>query len=80
MADAAVTDAPPPNATTFIDLFCGCGGFSLGLTRAGLRCLAAIDFNHDAIEVLRANFPNVPHVLETDLTGHPPPSLAARRS
>jgi DNA (cytosine-5)-methyltransferase 1 len=34
---------------TFIDLFCGCGGFSLGLLRAGLTGLAAIDFNSEAI-------------------------------
>jgi DNA (cytosine-5)-methyltransferase 1 len=33
---------------TFLDLFCGCGGFSLGLKRAGLKDLAAIDFNPEA--------------------------------
>ena len=33
---------------SFIDLFCGCGGFSLGLQRAGLKGLAAIDSNHQA--------------------------------
>ena len=27
---------------TFIDLFCGCGGFSLGMERAGFECLAAL--------------------------------------
>lgn len=43
MAQEHVT--PAPTALTFIDFFCGCGGFSLGLTRAGLRCLATIDFN-----------------------------------
>ena len=41
---------------TFIDLFCGCGGFSLGLQRAGFKGLAAIDFNHEAIQVFQANF------------------------
>ena len=37
------------NPLTFIDLFCGCGGFSLGLKRAGFEGLAAIDFNHESI-------------------------------
>jgi site-specific DNA-cytosine methylase len=27
---------------TCLDLFCGCGGFSLGMERAGFQCLAAI--------------------------------------
>jgi tRNA/tmRNA/rRNA uracil-C5-methylase (TrmA/RlmC/RlmD family) len=40
---------PMKTPLTFIDLFCGCGGFSLGLTRAGLKGLAAIDFNPEAI-------------------------------
>lgn len=64
MAEESIAPASP----TFIDLFCGCGGFSLGLTRAGLRCLAAIDFNPQAVEVFRANFSEVPHVLEKDLS------------
>jgi DNA (cytosine-5)-methyltransferase 1 len=52
----AETRLAPAAAPTFIDLFCGCGGFTLGLTRAGLRCLAAIDFNPEAVATLRANF------------------------
>jgi DNA (cytosine-5)-methyltransferase 1 len=60
---------------TFLDLFCGCGGFTLGLQRAGLRCLAAIDFNREAIEVFRANLRSVPHVLEKDLTAFGPAEL-----
>jgi DNA (cytosine-5)-methyltransferase 1 len=59
-----------------IDLFCGCGGFSLGMERAGLTVLAAIDFNPEAIRVFRKNFPNVPQVLEKDLTAFAPGELA----
>jgi DNA (cytosine-5)-methyltransferase 1 len=53
---------------TFIDLFCGCGGFTLGMERAGFKCLAAIDSNKEAIEVFQKNFPQVPHALREDLT------------
>lgn len=62
---------------TFLDLFCGCGGFSLGLQRAGLQGLAAIDFNTEAIQVFRANFRNIPHILEKDLTQFSPSDLEA---
>jgi DNA (cytosine-5)-methyltransferase 1 len=62
---------------TFLDLFCGCGGFSLGMERAGFRCLAALDFNKEAIATFRANFPEVPHVLEKDLTTFAPSQLAS---
>ncbi len=61
---------------TYIDLFCGCGGFSLGLERAGLRCLAAIDFESKATETFRANFPKVPQVLQRDLTKLAPAELS----
>lgn len=63
------------NPLTFIDLFCGCGGFSLGLERAGFKGLAAIDFNREAIEVFKANFSKIPHMLEKDLTKFPPSEL-----
>lgn len=60
---------------TFIDLFSGCGGFSLGLGWAGLRCLAAVDFNESAVETFRANHPEVPHALVRDLTKFTPKEL-----
>ncbi len=60
---------------TFIDLFCGCGGLSLGFKRAGFRCLAAIDFDAEATVTFRANFPNVPQVLQQDLTQFTPNEL-----
>lgn len=59
----------------FVDLFSGCGGFSLGLEWAGLKCLAAIDFNESAISTLRVNHPNVPHALVKDLTKFSPKDL-----
>ena len=61
---------------SFIDLFCGCGGFSLGMERAGFDCLAAVDFNPEAIAVFGQNFPRVPQVLNKDLTKFPPAELA----
>jgi DNA (cytosine-5)-methyltransferase 1 len=62
---------------TFIDLFCGCGGFSLGMERAGFQCLAAVDFNPEAIRVFAKNFGRVAHVLERDLTRFAPAELAS---
>ena len=66
------------SAPTFLDLFCGCGGFSLGLTRAGFRCLAAIDFNEEAVATFKANFPKAILALRKDLTTFTPAKLAAK--
>jgi DNA (cytosine-5)-methyltransferase 1 len=44
-------------ALTFIDLFAGAGGFSLGFTRAGFDCVGAIENNPKASESYKANFP-----------------------
>lgn len=63
---------------TFIDLFCGCGGFTLGLERAGFGCLAAIDFNEEAIKTFKANLPNDILALRKDLTTFTPAKLAAK--
>ncbi|HEV2454630.1 MAG TPA: DNA cytosine methyltransferase [Verrucomicrobiae bacterium] len=61
---------------TFIDLFCGCGGFSLGLERAGLSGLAAIDFNDEAIAVFKKNLAQIPYILKEDVTMFAPKDLA----
>lgn len=63
---------------TFIDLFCGCGGFSLGMERAGFECLAAIDFNAEAIATFHANFPDLgeERARREDLTAFHPAQLA----
>jgi len=61
---------------TFIDLFSGCGGFTLGMLRAGFKCLAAVDFDPHAVETLRANLQEVDCVLQRDLTEFSPEKLA----
>ena len=57
-----------------VDLFCGCGGLSLGFINAGHQVLAAFDNWDDAINVYRRNFTHpivqldlsdVPHSVET---------------
>lgn len=44
-------------APTFIDLFCGAGGLSLGLEQAGWQCLFAIDNWRDAVATYSQNLP-----------------------
>ncbi|MFI3219012.1 MAG: DNA cytosine methyltransferase [Methylococcales bacterium] len=41
---------------TAVDLFCGCGGLSLGFQKAGINILAAIDDWTAALNVYRGNF------------------------
>jgi DNA (cytosine-5)-methyltransferase 1 len=61
---------------SFIDLFCGCGGFTMGMLRAGFECLAAVDFDEHAVETLKANLPGLQNVLKRDLTRFRPKDLA----
>ena len=41
-----------------IDLFCGCGGLSLGFEQAGFESALAIDFWEDAIKTYNHNREN----------------------
>jgi DNA (cytosine-5)-methyltransferase 1 len=43
------------SAPTFVDMFAGCGGLSLGLMQAGWKGLFAIEHNSNAFETLSAN-------------------------
>lgn len=52
---------------TFIDLFCGCGGFSLGMKKAGFHELASIDFDPHATHVFKHNFPESGVVFARDI-------------
>jgi len=49
-----------------IDLFCGCGGLSLGFKLAGYNIVGGIDFNKEAIETFNYNFKNAKGIC-TDL-------------
>lgn len=49
-----------------VDLFCGCGGLSLGFQKAGFEILAAFDNWDDAIDVYHTNFKHP--VIKQDLS------------
>jgi len=55
----------PPKPTA-IDLFCGAGGMSLGLQRAGFAVICAADFWRIAVDTYQQNFAH--RVICTDLT------------
>ena len=53
---------------TSIDLFCGAGGLSLGLERAGFRPVLGLDLNKDACATYRRAFPEA-EVMQRSVTG-----------
>ena len=61
-----------------IDLFSGAGGLSLGLSRAGLEVVGAVDFSTSALGSYRRNFSHV--ALEADISKLSPAELCARLS
>lgn len=63
-ANALGDDAHRANskpAFTFIECFCGIGGFRLGLEKLGGRCVWACESDRDAIMTYEANFGNRPY-------------------
>ena len=50
----------------FLDLFSGCGGLSLGLEKAGMQCLAGIDFLEPAIATFKKNHKHA-HAICADI-------------
>lgn len=58
---------------TFIDLFAGIGGISLGLERAGFTCAAHVEIDPFCQRVLRKHWPGVP--LFGDITTLDPDDL-----
>ena len=56
---------------TVISTFAGCGGSSLGYKMAGFKELLAVEWDDNAVETFRLNFPSVPvyHGDIAELTG-----------
>lgn len=59
----------------FIDLFCGIGGFRLGLEKLGHECVFSCDIDDKAREAYQANFGDMPHgditsLLNDDVPPH----------
>ncbi len=50
-----------------VDIFCGCGGISVGLRAAGFDVVAGIDIEKKYLASFRHNFPGA-HALNTDIT------------
>ena len=50
-----------------VDFFCGCGGTSAGLQAAGMKILAGIDFDVDAGDTFKLNFPQA-EFINKDIT------------
>ncbi|MGE8340948.1 MAG: DNA cytosine methyltransferase, partial [Flavobacterium sp.] len=44
-----------PKELTYIDLFAGCGGLSLGLHQSGWKGIFAVEKNPDAFKTLEFN-------------------------
>lgn len=50
----------PENAPKVISTFAGCGGSSLGYSMAGFKELLAVEWDDNAVETFKLNFPDVP--------------------
>lgn len=57
-----------------VDLFCGVGGFALGMQRAGIQIVRSMDYEPDVLEVHRANIKGERAI---GLRRIPPPGLKA---
>lgn len=59
---------------TAVDLFCGCGGLTVGLKKAGFRVLGAVDVDPLSVKTYKANHRDV-EVWKTDIRDLKPSDL-----
>ena len=64
-------------SVTFLELFAGAGGFSLGLELAGMSPVGAIELDHFACQTYQYNNPSVPvhegdirHITKSNILNH----------
>lgn len=60
LVDTSQDFCQPPDFT-FVDLFSGAGGISVGARNAGLKKLASVEIDEDASKTIRKNFPEAIH-------------------
>lgn len=61
---------------TAVDLFCGCGGLTVGLKKAGFKVLGAVDVDPLSVKTYKANHRDI-KVWETDIRSLDPSELIA---
>lgn len=68
------TNATRKTRFSAIDLFCGCGGLSLGLRRAGFKVVAGLDNDGLSINTFRMNYPRT-RLIQEDVSSADPYAL-----
>lgn len=63
-----------------VDLFCGCGGMSLGFEKAGFKVVSSFDNWEPAINVYKANFEHPVQKLDLSDVGKSTPTSKPTRS
>ena len=74
MTTIAGSDVLRSTELTVVDLFCGAGGLSIGLTRAGFRVIRSIDHFDAAVNTYRRNVGDHIEAVEIDEELKLPPS------
>lgn len=63
---------------SFVDLFCGAGGFTIGFSRAGWKPVLGVDINKPMAETHSKNFPFIPF-LNSDVSAEDTKKLIIER-